>query len=45
MTLSSGTDRSGSITVGGTAQVLAAASPDRRGLNGQNISAGRYLDQ
>ncbi|TIW43175.1 MAG: hypothetical protein E5V72_18140 [Mesorhizobium sp.] len=40
MTLSSGTDRSGAITVGGTAQVLAAANPDRRGLTGQNISAG-----
>lgn len=38
--LNSGTDRSGAITTGGTAQVLAAANPDRRGLTGQNISAG-----
>ncbi|MER8455847.1 hypothetical protein [Mesorhizobium sp. M0643] len=38
--LPSGTDRSGSITVGGTAQQLAAANTSRRGLTGQNISSG-----
>lgn len=36
--LSSGTDRSGSITAGGTAQTLAAANTSRRSLQGQNIS-------
>lgn len=35
-----GTDRSGSITTGGTAQALAAANPNRRKLEGQNISSG-----
>jgi len=35
--LSAGTDRSGSITVGGTAQVLAAANTSRVALVGQNI--------
>ena len=38
--LPSGTDRSSTITTGGTAQVLAAANTARRGLKGQNISAG-----
>lgn len=38
--LPAGTDRSGSITLGGTAQVLAAANTARRGLTGQNISTG-----
>lgn len=38
--LSSGTNRSGAITLGGTAQELAPANPARRGLNVQNISAG-----
>lgn len=38
--LTSGTDRSGSITTGGTAQALAAANTARTGLVGQNISAG-----
>lgn len=38
--LPAGTDRSGSITSGGTAQQLAAANTSRRGLTGQNISAG-----
>lgn len=32
------TDRSGTITAGGTAQVLAAANPSRVFLKGQNIS-------
>lgn len=36
--LLAGTDRSGSITLGGTAQPLAAANTARRGLRGQNIS-------
>lgn len=35
-----GTDRSSSITTGGTAQALAAANPQRRVLSGQNISTG-----
>lgn len=39
-TLTAGTDSSGSITTGGTAQALAAANTARRGLVGQNISAG-----
>lgn len=38
--LSSGTDRSGSIATGGTAQSLAAANASRTGLKGQNISSG-----
>lgn len=38
--LPSGTDRSGSITTGGTAQQLAAANSSRVSLTGQNISAG-----
>jgi hypothetical protein len=36
----SSTNRSGSITLGGTAQVLAAANDFRRALTGQNISSG-----
>lgn len=38
--LDAGTDRSGSITLGGTAQQLAAANTSRRELTGQNISTG-----
>ena len=38
--LPSGTNRSGSITTGGTAQALAAANTARRALTGQNISSG-----
>jgi len=38
--LPSGTNRSGSISTGGTAQQLAAANATRRGLIGQNISTG-----
>ncbi|MDQ0472832.1 hypothetical protein [Labrys wisconsinensis] len=38
--LAAGIDRSGSITAGGSAQQLAAGNPDRKGLKGQNISAG-----
>lgn len=38
--LVAGTNRSGAIAVGGTAQQLAAANADRRSLNIQNISAG-----
>lgn len=38
--LPDGTDRSGQITTGGTAQALAPANATRRGLTGQNISAG-----
>lgn len=38
--LPAGTDKSGSITTGGTAQVLAAANSARVRLTGQNISAG-----
>lgn len=38
--LPSGTNRSGTITTGGTAQQLAAANAARRFLRGQNISAG-----
>ena len=37
---SAGTDRSGSITTGGTAQQLAASNTARRSLTGQNISTG-----
>jgi hypothetical protein len=36
--LTAGTNRSGSITTGGTAQQLAAANTARRSLTGQNIS-------
>lgn len=35
-----GTDRSGTITTGGTSQQLAAANPDRKSLFIQNLSAG-----
>lgn len=35
-----GTDRSGTITLGGTAQSLAVANDSRHGLRIQNISAG-----
>lgn len=38
--LPAGTDRSGTITAGGTAQQLAAANASRVSLTGQNISAG-----
>lgn len=38
--LPSGTDRSGLITSGGTAQELAPLNPIRASLMGQNISAG-----
>ena len=38
--LAAGTDRSGSITAGGTAQQLAAANTSRKSLTGQNISSG-----
>lgn len=38
--LPAGTDRSGSITAGGTAQQLAAANSSRTFLTGQNTSAG-----
>lgn len=38
--LPAGTDRSGNIGTGGTAQVLAAANAARTSLVGQNISAG-----
>lgn len=34
-----GDNRGGSITTGGTAQVLAAANPMRQRIEGQNISA------
>lgn len=34
------TDRSGSITSGGTAQVLAAANPSRAAFTVQNLSSG-----
>lgn len=37
--LTAGTDRSGSITTGGTAQALAIANASRLALFGQNISA------
>ena len=37
--LPAGTNRSGTITAGGTAQQLAAANTTRRALYGQNISA------
>ena len=37
--LPAGTDKSGSITTGGTAQVLAAANTARIALSGQNIDA------
>lgn len=38
--LPAGTNRSGTITLGGTAQALAAANTARIGLTGQNISVG-----
>lgn len=38
--LPGGTDKSGSITTGGTAQQLAAANSSRRALLIQNISSG-----
>lgn len=38
--LPAGTDKSGSITTGGTAQALAAANTSRKSLTGQNISSG-----
>lgn len=38
--LPNGTDRSGTITTGGTAQQLAAANTSRVSLTGQNISSG-----
>ncbi len=38
--LPAGTNRSGTITTGGTAQQLAAANTSRLSLTGQNISAG-----
>lgn len=38
--LPAGTNVSGTITTGGTAQVLAAANAARKALYGQNISAG-----
>lgn len=38
--LDDGTDKSGSITTGGTAQTLASANTSRTSLTGQNISAG-----
>lgn len=38
--LGSGVSKSGAITTGGTAQVLAAERASRRGLVGQNISSG-----
>lgn len=38
--LPAGTDRSGSITLGGTAQSLAPANAARISLSGQNISSG-----
>lgn len=39
-TLPSGTDRSGTITTGGTAQQLAPANANRKFLRGQNLSTG-----
>jgi hypothetical protein len=38
--LTTGTDKSGTITTGGTAQTLAASNASRKSLNGQNISSG-----
>lgn len=38
--LPAGTDRSGSVTTGGTAQQLAPANTSRVQLTGQNISTG-----
>ncbi|MGE7367919.1 hypothetical protein ACQKKX_02460 [Neorhizobium sp. NPDC001467] len=38
--LPAGTNRSGAITTGGTAQSLAPANAARKMLSGQNISAG-----
>lgn len=42
-TLPAGTDRSGSIATGGTAQVLAAANASRRSLTIQNIDAAEDM--
>ena len=39
-TLPAGTDRSGTIAAGGTAQSLAPANANRRLLRGQNLSTG-----
>lgn len=39
-TLTAGTDKSGSVTLGGTAQTLAAAYLGRKFLRGQNTSSG-----
>jgi hypothetical protein len=39
-TLPAGTDRSGTIAAGGTAQTLAPANANRRYLRGQNLSTG-----
>ena len=39
-TLPDGTNRSGTITTGGTAQQLASANTSRRFLTGQNLSTG-----
>lgn len=39
-TLGTGTNRSGSITTGGTAQQLAPSNTSRAGLDIQNISSG-----
>lgn len=38
--LTAGTDRSGTITTGGTAQQLAPANTARKFLKGQNLSTG-----
>lgn len=38
--LPAGTNRSGAITTGGTAQSLAVANANRKSLSGQNISSG-----
>lgn len=40
MAQGNGTDRSSTITTGGTAQTLAAIHTQRRSLTGQNISTG-----
>lgn len=39
-TLTAGTDKSGAVTLGGTAQTLAAAYLWRKFLRGQNTSSG-----
>lgn len=41
--LGAGTDRSGSITTGGTAQVMAASNTNRIALVGQNIDAAEDM--